>query len=96
MPRITIDVPEKLMPLLTRKAEIVQETPEEYIVSCLSVTLENDEGEALHGMTPEEQERLEDILEERDKGPFVPVPDNLVERVMEQAMARIHGQKAHV
>jgi hypothetical protein len=93
MPQITIDVPETLMPLLTRKAEIVQETPEQYIVSHLTVTLEKDDEE---GMRAEERERLEDILEERDKGPFVPVPHDLVERVMEQAMARIHGKKVHV
>jgi hypothetical protein len=96
MPQITIDVPETLMPLLTRKAEIVQETPEEFIVSHLVVTLEDDDGETAQGMTREEQERLEDILVERDKGPFVPVPDDLVERVMEQAMTRIQGRKTHV
>jgi len=96
MPRITIDVPETLMPLLTRQAEIVQETPEEYIVSCLSVSLENGDREPAQGMTRAEQERLEDVLEERDKGPFVSVPHDLVERVMEQAMARIHRKNAHV
>ena len=96
MPQLTIDVPETLMPLLTRKAEIVQETPEEFIVSYLSGSLENDDREPPQGMSREEQERLEDILEERDRGPFVPVPHDLVERVMEQAMARIHGHKAHV
>lgn len=93
MPRITIDVPETLMPLLTRKAEIVQETPEEYIVSHLAMVLEKDGEE---GMRAEERECLEDILEERDKGPFVPVPDDLVERVMSQAMSRIRDRKVHV
>jgi len=96
MPQLIIDVPETLMPLLTRKAEVVRETPEEFIVSYLSVNLEHDGHEAAQSMTSEEQERLEDILEERDKGPFVSVPEDLVERVMEKAMARIHGRKAHV
>ncbi len=96
MPQLTIDVPETLMPLLTRQAEIVRETPEEFIVSYLSVNLEHDGHETAQGMTSEEQERLEDLLEERDKGPFVPVPDDLVERVMEKAMARVHARTAHV
>lgn len=96
MPLLTIDVPETLMPVLARSAERLQETPEEFIVSHLSVTLENDDRGFGRRMTFEEQERLEDILEERDKGPFVPVPDDLVERVMEQAMARINVRKAHV
>lgn len=96
MPQLTIDVPETLMPLLTRKAEVLRETPEEFIVSYLSVNLEANGHEPAQGMTSEEQERLEDILEERDKGPFVPVPDDLVEKVMEKALARIYARKAHV
>ena len=96
MPQLTIDVPETLMPLLTRKAEGARETPEEFIVSYLSVNLEHDGHDSAQGMMSAERERLEDILEERDKGPFVPVPEDLVERVMEKAMARIHGRKAHV
>ncbi len=96
MPQLIIDVPETLMPLLTRKAEFVRETPEEFIVSYLSVNLEHESRDPAQGMTSAEQERLEDILEERDKGPFVPVPADLVDRVMEKAMARIHCRKAHV
>ncbi|MDI1314597.1 hypothetical protein [Prosthecobacter sp.] len=96
MPQLTIDVPETLMPLLTRKAEIGRETPEEFIVSYLSVNLDQNDLGPPQAMSSEEQEHLEDILEERDKGPFVPVPDDLVERVMEKAMARIHRHKAHV
>lgn len=96
MPQLTIDVPETLMPLLARKAEGWHETLEKFIVSYLSVSLEHDGHETPQGMTSEEQERLEDLLEERDKGPFVPVPDDLVERVMEKAMARVHARTAHV
>jgi hypothetical protein len=43
-----------------------------------------------------DQSQLEDILEERDKGPFIPVPHDLVDRVMERAMARIRQRQAHV
>jgi hypothetical protein len=96
MPQFTIDVPETLMPLLTRKAEGWRETPEEFIVNYLSVNLEHDDRDPTEGMRSEAQERVEDILEERDKGPFVPVPDDLVERVMEKAMARVQRQKTHV
>lgn len=96
MPQLTIDVPETLMPLLTRKAEIGRETPEEFIVSYLSVNLEHDRIDSVQGMTSAEQQSLEDILEERDKGPFVPVPEDLVERVMKKAMARVHARTAHV
>lgn len=94
MPQITIDVPETLMPLLTRKAEIVQETPEQYIVSHLTVTLEKDDEE---GMRAEERERLEDILEERDKGPFITITDmkayreSIRARVMERVQQRLHA-----
>lgn len=48
MPQLTIDVPERLMPLLTRKAEGWRETPGEFIVSYLSVTLEHYEDQPLH------------------------------------------------
>ena len=96
MPQLTIDVPETLMPLLSRKAESGRETPEEFIVNYLSVTLEQGDLDSVQGMTLAEQERLEDILEQRDKGPFVPVPDDLVDRVMEKAMARVHAGTAHV
>ncbi len=40
------------------------------------------------------QKKLEDILEERLKGPFIPVPDDLKERVMEKAMARVRQRQA--
>jgi hypothetical protein len=32
---------------------------------------------------------IEDILEDRSKGPFVPVPDDLVEQVMVRALERM-------
>lgn len=91
MPQLTIDVPETLMPLLTRRAEGWRETPEEFIVSYLSVTLEQDDREPAEGMSPEAQKRLEDILEERDKGPFIEIgdPDAFKERVMAKVKARL-------
>lgn len=44
------------------------------------------------------REVLEDILEERDKGPFVPLPADWKEQVMEKARAhasRLNTQTAH-
>lgn len=92
MPQLTIDVPETLMPLLTRKAEGWHETPEEFIVSYLSVTLEHHDDEPASTQGVLEQERLEDILEERDQGPFIPLPRDWKEQVM--AKARLHVQTA--
>ncbi len=97
MPQLIIDVPETLMPLLTRKAEVVRETPEEFIVSYLSVNLEHDGYDSAQSMVAAEQERLEDILEERDKGPFITITDTkaLKERVMARALARIQRESRH-
>lgn len=97
MPQLTIDVPETLMPLLTRRAEGWRETPEEFIVSYLSVTLEHDDRDPTLDMTSEEQERLEDILEERDKGPFIEIEDMdaFEERVMAKARARLKQPTTH-
>lgn len=92
MPQLTIDLPETIMPALTRKAEGWQQTPESFLASYVVLCLENDE----QPPADPAREALEGILEERDKGPFVPVPDDLVERVMQKAMARIQQREAHV
>ncbi|MEN3942463.1 hypothetical protein WJU23_14285 [Prosthecobacter sp. SYSU 5D2] len=42
-----------------------------------------------------QREALEDILEARDKGPFIPVPDNLTEIVMEKVRQRLSAQGHH-
>lgn len=96
MPQLTIDVPETLMPLLTRRAEGWRETPEKFIVTYLSVTLEHHDEDPAPPMTSEAQERLEDILEERDKGPFIVIDDldALEARVMARVKTRLE-QMAH-
>ena len=93
MPQLTIELPEAVMPALVRKARGWNKSPEGFISSYLVGFLENDDEAPA---TDAAREALEDILEERDKGPFVLVPDDLVERVMEKAMARVHGHKVHV
>ncbi len=96
MPQLTIDVPETLMPLLIQKAEAFRETPEAFIVSNLSTTLEclNDDVAVLMNYEAADQERLEDILEERDKGPFVELPDNWVEQTLAKARQRAQETRA--
>lgn len=90
MPEFTIHLPETLVPLLNRKAREKNETPESYLSSFFAVSLEDEQETDLA------RQQLEDILEERDKGPFVPVPHDLVERVMEKAMERVRQRQAHV
>ncbi len=90
MPEFTIHLPETLVPLLNRKAKEKNETPESYLSSFFAVSLKDEQE------TDPARQQLEDILEERDKGPFVPVPHDLVERVMEKAMERVRQRQAHV
>ena len=87
MPKLTIDLPDTIMPALTRKAEGWQQTPESFLSSYVVLCLENDEQPAADPA----REALEDILEERDKGPFVPLPKDWRQQVM--ANAREHVLK---
>ncbi len=81
MPKLTIDLPETIMPALNRKAEGWQQTPESFLSSYVVLCLENDEQPSVDPA----RERLEDILEERDKGPFIPLPKDWVEQTLEKA-----------
>lgn len=93
MPQFTIDLPEEVMPSLTRKAQAWNRSLErflsDYIVSCL----ENEEA----APTDAGREALEDILEERDKGPFIVIDDldAFRERIMAKVRARIEGAAGH-
>jgi len=71
MPQFTIDLPETIMPALARKAEGWQQTPECFLSSYVVLCLEGDEQPS----TDPARDALEDILEERDKGPFIPITD---------------------
>ncbi len=94
MPQLTIDFPEAAMPWLTRQAENENTTPERYLISHVLYSMEREENEPTN--SDPGQKQLEDILEERDKGPFMPVPHDLVDRVMGKAMARVRQREAHV
>jgi hypothetical protein len=94
MPQLTINLPENVMPWLARQAESENTTPERYITSHVLYSMKQEESCDQVSSAPR-QRQLEDVLEERDKGPFVPVPNDLVDRVMEKALARIRQRQAH-
>jgi hypothetical protein len=93
MPQFTIDLPETIIPALTRKAEGWQQTPEGFLSSYVVLCLENDEQQPADPA----RERLEDILEERDKGPFIEIKDMnaLRERVMARVAERLKNNVTH-
>ena len=93
MPKLTIDLPDTIMPALTRKAEGWQQTPESFLSSYVVLCLENDEQPAADPA----REALEDILEERDRGPFVEITDMnaLRERVMSRVAERLKKNIVH-
>jgi len=94
MPQLTIDLPEAAMPWLTRQAENENTTPEKYLTAHVLFSMAQEENVTIDSDSAHKQ--LEDILEERDKGHFVPVPHDLVDRVMGKAMERVRQRQAHV
>ena len=71
MPQFTIDLPEAVMPALARKAQGWNKSPEGFLSSYLVTFLETDDEVPVDAR----REALEDILEERDKGPFITITD---------------------
>lgn len=95
MPQLTLNLPDALMPYVNRKASEGYETPENYVIALLEMNQwQDDHPDFLAGV---DQGALEDILEERDKGPFIEIKDTkaLKERVMAKALARIHTSASH-
>ncbi len=95
MPKLTIDLPDTIMPALTRKAEGRQQTPEGFLSSYVVLCLEHDAQPAADPA----RTALEDILEERMKGPFVPLSKDWRREVMDKARASIRKTQstaAHV
>ncbi len=95
MPQLTIDLPEAAMPWLTRQAENENTTPERFLISHVLCSMARDESELIYADPA--QKHLEDILEERLKGPFIEITDldALKERVMAKALARVHQRSCH-
>lgn len=94
MPQLTINLPDALMPFLNRKANEGYESPENFVLSLVEMNHWQEE-HSIDIAPDHRQETLEEILEERDKGPFIQVPDDLVERVMEKARARLLQRTIH-
>jgi hypothetical protein len=93
MPQFTIELPEAVMPALARKAQGWNKSPEGFLSSYLVSFLENDDETPANAT----REALEDILEERDKGPFITITDmtayreSIRARVMERVQQHQHG-----
>lgn len=94
MPLLTIELPEAVMPALVRKAQGWNKSPEGFLSSYLVDFLGSD-NEA--PATDVAREALEDILEERDKGPFITITDmkayreSIRARVRERVQQRLHA-----
>ncbi len=93
MPQFTIDLPDDLMPVLTRRAQAWNRSIERFLSDYIVMCLENEEVAPVDAR----REALEDILEERDKGPFVVIDDldAFREGIMAKVRARIQGGAAH-
>ena len=79
------------MPWLARQAENENTTPERYIISHVLYSMKQEES------TGAGQRQLEELLEERDKGPFIEIADietyrrNLRQKVLERVEQSRHG-----
>ncbi len=91
MPEFTIHLPETLVPLLNRKALENNESPESYLASFVTVSLEDEQA------ADPARQQLEGILEERDKGPFITVTDMKAfkEEVMAKVRERLQQKSSH-
>ncbi len=95
MPQLTIDLPEAAMPWLTRQAENENTTPERYLISHVLYSMAQEENKPIYSDSAQKQ--LEDILVERDKGPFIEITRDydLKGRVMARMKARLENASAH-
>lgn len=78
------------MPVLTRKAQAWNRSVERFLADYIVMCLENEE----KAPVDMRREALEDILEERDKGPFITVTDitTFREGVRARVMQRVRRQ----
>ncbi len=96
MPQFTIDLPDDLMPVLNRRAQAWNRSIERFLSDYIVMCLENEEA-APAVPADAAREALEDILEERDKGPFVVIDDldAFREGIMAKVRARVERAAAH-
>jgi hypothetical protein len=84
MSQLTIDLPDDLMAFVNRKAHEGFESPENFVRTLVEMSRLEEEVEKENSAHPH-REALEDILEARDKGPFIPLPSDWKEQVLEKA-----------
>jgi len=89
MPQFTIDLPDELMPVLIRRAQAWNRSIERFLSDYIVMCLENEE----EAPADSARDALEDILEERDKGPFITIDDPVAfsEGIMAKVRARLEG-----
>lgn len=91
MPQFTIDLPETILPVLLRKAASWGQTPEDFLSKYVVLCLKYDEQHAA-----DSHNGIDDILVERDKGPFEHLPPDWKEQVMAKTVARIQQVREHI
>lgn len=82
MPQLTLNLPDALMPYVNLKA-----SQGHGVISLLEATKWQDEHPDF--LAGDDRAALEEILEERDKGPFITLPENWQEQVLEKARLRV-------
>lgn len=95
MPELTIHLPDDLMAFVNRKGSEGFESPENFVLTLVEMSQLEEEVERENSAHPQ-REALEDILEARDKGPFISVPDNWTEIIMEKVKQRLREQGQNV
>lgn len=91
MSQITLNIPERLDAYIAVKMGEGYPSPESVILAAVEIAQRQEDEEvkvSLPGMTSGQREALEGTLEDRINGPFVPLGDDFVERVMSKAVSR--------
>jgi len=90
MTKITVTLPARLERYLQRKAREGYESPESFVLALVeSCELqENRASDALELMGAPSRSALEDVLEKRSQGPFIPLREGWKQRVLEKALSR--------
>jgi len=90
MTKITVTLPARLERYLERKAREGYESPENFVLALVeSCELQESRAtDALELMETPARSALEDLLEERSRGPFVPLREGWKERVLKKATSR--------
>ena len=90
MAKITVTLPARLERYLQRKAREGYESPENFVLALVeSCELQESRAtDALELMDQPALTALDDVLERRAQGPFVPLREGWKQRVLEKALSR--------